>query len=120
MAKGDATVEVDGREVRVSSADRVIFPATERTPELTRKQLRDERARSLSRATELHDPGAVIVPFDDGRQRAPFTQRHHVMRGSDGSNHRRPIVGGLVWAGAAGIEDVAGAPGLRMEPACRD
>ena len=29
--KGDATVEVDGREVRVSSADRVIFPATERT-----------------------------------------------------------------------------------------
>ena len=37
--KGDATVEVDGREVRVSSADRVIFPATERTPEVTKLQV---------------------------------------------------------------------------------
>jgi len=36
MAKGDATVEAGGREVRVSSADRVIFPATERTPEITK------------------------------------------------------------------------------------
>ncbi|MGI8845587.1 MAG: non-homologous end-joining DNA ligase [Thermoleophilaceae bacterium] len=34
--KGDATVEVDGREVRVSSPDRVIFPATERTAEVTK------------------------------------------------------------------------------------
>src|SRR3569833_892506 len=39
MAKGDATVEADGREVRVSSADRVIFPATERTPEVTKLQV---------------------------------------------------------------------------------
>ena len=37
--KGDATVEVDGREVRVSSADRVIFPATERTPEITKLEV---------------------------------------------------------------------------------
>ena len=37
--KGDATVQVDGREVRVSSADRVIFPATERTPEITKLQV---------------------------------------------------------------------------------
>jgi DNA ligase D len=37
MAKAnDAYVEAGGREVRVSSADRVIFPATERTRELTK------------------------------------------------------------------------------------
>ncbi len=39
MAGADATVEVDGREVRVSSADRVIFPATERTPEITKLEV---------------------------------------------------------------------------------
>ncbi len=32
----ETTVEAAGREVRVSSADRVIFPATGRTPELTK------------------------------------------------------------------------------------
>ena len=37
--KGDAMVQVDGREVRVSSADRVIFPATGRTPEVTKLQV---------------------------------------------------------------------------------
>ena len=37
MAKGDATmVDAGGRELRVSSPDRVIFPATERTPEVTK------------------------------------------------------------------------------------
>jgi DNA ligase D len=37
MAKADATVvEAGGREVRVSSADRVIFPATERTRPVTK------------------------------------------------------------------------------------
>jgi DNA ligase D len=36
MAGTDATLEVDGREVRVSSADRVIFPATDHTPEVTK------------------------------------------------------------------------------------
>jgi DNA ligase D len=40
MAKSDATtVAVDGREVRVSSPDRVIFPATERSPEVTKLQV---------------------------------------------------------------------------------
>ncbi len=40
MAKSDATtVEVDGREVRVSSPGRVIFPATGRTPEITKVQV---------------------------------------------------------------------------------
>jgi DNA ligase D len=37
MAKSDATlVQAGDREVRVSSPDRVIFPSTERTPEITK------------------------------------------------------------------------------------
>ena len=37
MAKSDATiVDAGGRDLRVTSADRVIFPATERTPEVTK------------------------------------------------------------------------------------
>jgi DNA ligase D len=32
----EAFVDADGREVRVSSPDRVIFPATERTPDITK------------------------------------------------------------------------------------
>ncbi|HEV7884494.1 MAG TPA: hypothetical protein VGO81_13060, partial [Solirubrobacteraceae bacterium] len=37
MAKAEATVvEAGGREVRVSSPDRVIFPATERTRPVTK------------------------------------------------------------------------------------
>ncbi len=39
MAGTSATLEVDGRDVRVSSADRVIFPVTERTPEITKLQV---------------------------------------------------------------------------------
>jgi len=40
MAKSEATsVEADGREVRVSSPDRVIFPATERTAEVSKLQV---------------------------------------------------------------------------------
>ncbi|MBJ7520626.1 MAG: non-homologous end-joining DNA ligase [Solirubrobacteraceae bacterium] len=36
MASPATTVDAAGREVRVSNPDRVIFPATERTPELTK------------------------------------------------------------------------------------
>ena len=39
MAAPATTVEADGVEVRVSSADRVIFPATDRTPEITKLQV---------------------------------------------------------------------------------
>ena len=39
MAADAKTVEAGGREVRVSSADRVIFPATERSPALTKLDL---------------------------------------------------------------------------------
>jgi DNA ligase D len=38
-AKNDTTIEAGGREVRISSADRVIFPATERTGEITKLQI---------------------------------------------------------------------------------
>ena len=37
MARSEPTfIDAGGREVRVSSADRVIFPATERTPDITK------------------------------------------------------------------------------------
>jgi DNA ligase D len=40
MAASNATtVDAGGRELRVSSPDRVIFPATERTPEITKLQV---------------------------------------------------------------------------------
>src|SRR3954464_10145402 len=39
MAKEATTLEVDGREVRISSADRVIFPATGRTAAVTQLQI---------------------------------------------------------------------------------
>ena len=39
MPKEVATLDVAGREVRVSSADRVIFPATESTGEITKLQI---------------------------------------------------------------------------------
>jgi DNA ligase D len=38
-SKNDTTIEADGRDVRVSSADRVIFPATQRTGEVTKLQI---------------------------------------------------------------------------------
>ena len=38
-AKNDTTIEADGREVRISSSDRVIFPATKRTGEITKLQI---------------------------------------------------------------------------------
>ncbi len=39
MAKDAVVVEADGREVRVSSPDRVIFPATKRTGDITKLQV---------------------------------------------------------------------------------
>ncbi len=40
MAKSDGTIlEVEGREVRVSSGDRIIFPATDRTPDITKLEI---------------------------------------------------------------------------------
>src|SRR3954471_17082066 len=39
MAREQVVLEVDGREVRVSNPQRVIFPATERTEEVTKLQI---------------------------------------------------------------------------------
>src|SRR4051795_7889557 len=39
MAREQVVLEVDGREVRVSNPQRVIFPATERTDEVTKLQI---------------------------------------------------------------------------------
>jgi DNA ligase D len=40
MPKADATIiDAGGRDLRVTSADRVIFPATEHTPEITKRQI---------------------------------------------------------------------------------
>ena len=39
MAKDAIAIEAAGREVRVSSPDRIIFPATERTSEVTKLQI---------------------------------------------------------------------------------
>src|SRR6478672_6289069 len=39
MAGAAAMIDADGREVRVSSPDRVIFPATERTGDVTKLQV---------------------------------------------------------------------------------
>ena len=40
MPKADATIiDAGGRDVRVTSADRVIFPATEHTPEISKLQI---------------------------------------------------------------------------------
>src|SRR3954464_10753268 len=40
MPKADATIiDAGGRDVRVTSADRVIFPATDHTPEITKLQI---------------------------------------------------------------------------------
>src|SRR5690348_17664164 len=36
MADGSTTIEAGGRDLRVTSADRVIFPATERTAAVTK------------------------------------------------------------------------------------
>ena len=38
-AKNDTTIEAGGREVRVSSSDRVIFPATKQTGDITKLQI---------------------------------------------------------------------------------
>ena len=61
----------------------------ERAGDLAGDQLRRERAHALARAAELHDVRAVIVGADDGRERAAFAQRRHVLGRGDGADHRR-------------------------------
>ena len=88
MAASAATVEADGREVRVSSPDRVIFPATERTGEVTKLQIAEyytavgdgimralrERPTTLERWPKgVHE--GIELTTRDGRKGDAFYQK---------------------------------------------
>jgi DNA ligase D len=85
----ESYVEAGGREVRVSSADRVIFPATGRTPELTKldivryyvavehgimRALR-RRPTTLERWPNGVQPGMVLATREDPRGGDAFFQK---------------------------------------------
>jgi DNA ligase D len=90
MAASGATVlEADGREVRVSSPDRVIFPSTERTPALTKLDVvryylsvADGIMRALARRPTTLErwpkgvhPGIVLSTREKGGGDAFFQKR---------------------------------------------
>src|SRR6266542_4523400 len=90
MATSEATIiEAGGRDLRVSSPDRVIFPATERTPELTKLDVvkyylavEDGIMRALARRpTTLErwpkgvQPGMVLATREDPRSGDAFFQK---------------------------------------------
>src|SRR3954469_17494934 len=89
MAGAEAFVDAGGREVRVSSADRVIFRATDRTPELTKldivnyylavedgimRALRN-RPTTLERWTKGVHPNVVVSTRERGGGDAFFQKR---------------------------------------------
>src|SRR5215218_9796508 len=90
MARSDAvTVDAGGREVRVSSADRLIFPATEHTDAVTKLQvveyyvsvedgimraLRD-RPTTLERWPKGVQPGFVLTTRENPREGDAFYQK---------------------------------------------
>src|SRR3954451_3198115 len=90
MARAEETfIDVGGREVRVTSADRVIFPATERTGEVTKLDvvnyylavedgiLRALRRRptTLERWPKGVHPGIVLSTREKGGGDAFFQKR---------------------------------------------
>ena len=90
MAKSEATtVEAGGRDLRVSSPDRVIFPSTERTPEVTKLDVvryylavEDGLLRALQRRpttleswTKGVHPGIVLTTREKGGGDAFFQKR---------------------------------------------
>src|ERR687886_904089 len=90
MATSNAVmVEAGGREVRVSSADRVIFPATERTPAITKLDIveyylavgdgimraLDRRPATLERWPKGVHPGIVVSTRERGGGDAFFQKR---------------------------------------------
>src|SRR6185295_18781055 len=90
MAASEAvTIEAGGRDLRVSSPDRVIFPATERTPEISKLEvvqyylsvedgiLRALRNRptTLERWTKGVHPGVVVSTRERGGGDAFFQKR---------------------------------------------
>src|SRR4051812_9462605 len=90
MPKAPATfIDAGGRELRVSSADRVIFPATDRTPEITKLQIVEyylavddgimralyRRPTTLERWPKGVHPGIVLSTREKGGGDAFFQKR---------------------------------------------
>ena len=88
MAAEAVMLDVDGREVRISSPDRVIFPATERTGEITKAQVAEyyvavaegimralgERPTTLERWPKgVHD--GIVLATREGRGGDAFYQK---------------------------------------------
>ena len=88
MAK-ETFIDAGGREVRVSSADRVIFPATERTPDLTKLDIVNyylsvedgimralrQRPTTLERWPKGVHPDMVLATREDPRGGDAFFQK---------------------------------------------
>src|ERR671916_1002290 len=90
MPASDATtIDAGGRELRVTSADRVIFPATERTGEITKLEVVEyylavedgimralrERPTTLERWPKGVHPGIVVSTREKGGGDAFFQKR---------------------------------------------
>ncbi|HTT94885.1 MAG TPA: non-homologous end-joining DNA ligase [Solirubrobacterales bacterium] len=89
MASAEQIVEAGGREVRISNPGRVIFPATERTPELTKLDLVSyylavgdgilravfHRPTTLERWPKGVHPGIVVSTRQKGGGDAFFQKR---------------------------------------------
>ena len=90
MARSEETyIDAGGREVRISSPGRVIFPATERTPEVTKLQIAEyyvsvedgimralrNRPTTLERWPKGVHPGMVISTRDWSGGDAFFQKR---------------------------------------------
>src|ERR687885_1670155 len=90
MAKPEATtVDAGGREVRVSNPERVIFPATERTPDITKLDIVEyylavgdgilralhRRPTTLERWPKGVHPGIVVSTREKGGGDAFFQKR---------------------------------------------
>jgi DNA primase len=54
-------IDAAGRELRVSSPDRVIFPPTERTAAVTKLALYDHVYPTVEEAREVFDIAAILV-----------------------------------------------------------
>ena len=91
MGKSEVFVDAGGRELRVSSADRVIFPAANGTPELTKLDIVEyylavedgimralrQRPTTLERWPKGVQPGMVLSTRDGSRtgDGTPVNQR---------------------------------------------
>jgi DNA ligase D len=90
MARAEATmIDAGGRDLRVTSADRVIFPSTERTPELTKLDIVkyylavadgimravERRPTTLERWPKGVYPGMILSTRDKGGGDAFYQKR---------------------------------------------